>query len=507
MRGVLDALGRDGAGDLLKAHGEEAPLRPLLGIGRRGVSQEQRVADEVEDGDVDGGVAPLGLGHRVLDVGPVAGARLPAVLAHVGAVDGKGGDDLAQRARQARQREVAEEAVSLGDAVQVMAELVDLARHRDLHDEALGGIGLIGHARVRSREAPVDRRHAPRGAAIDEEPVDRAQEVVARRARHDPPLGQGLAGHEDLLGGDPERPRRRRRRVRRDLGAVVRGERLEVARAEVRHEAAGRRQHRALLEPPEVFDGRVEPVGVVDAQAGDLALAHEAQDELMRGVEDLRHLHPQRGEVVHVEEAAVVDLVARHAPVGEPVRLGGQEPVEEVEARGISFRPVQDPEIFLDVLADLRRLLDEGGEAPLDDLLLAQALRNPRGIRLRPAGQVLERGEDAPQLAQPGVLGAEPLREARRGDARGSADTCPGSAGRRAPAWRTKNAPSDSSTPSCRASSTRPYWSGRTGSSTVSASSRFTGCQSMSKNEARGELGPFSSTSSHHGLESPAMPM
>ena len=160
---------------------------------------------------------------------------------------------------------------------------------------------------------------------------------------------------------------------------------------------------------------------MIDAKAGDLALAHEAQDELVRDVEDLRHLHPHRGEVVHVEEAAVVDLVARDAPVGEPVRLGGQEPVEEVEARGIAFRPVHDPEIVVDVLADLRRLLDEGGEPALDDLLLAQALRDPRGIGLRPAGQVVERGEDAAQLAQARVLGAEPVRdgvEAMREDLR-----------------------------------------------------------------------------------------
>src|SRR5678815_3106341 len=113
----------------------------------------------------------------------------------------------------------------------------------------------------------------------------------------------------------------------------------------------------------------------------------------------------------HAEEAAAVAPVARDAPVGEPVRLRGQEPVEEVEARGIPFRAVHDPEIFVDVLADLRRFLDEGGEPPLDDLLLAQALLDPRGIRLRPAGQVVERGEDAAQLAQPRVVGAEPLRE------------------------------------------------------------------------------------------------
>ena len=43
--------------------------------------------------------------------------------------------------------------------------------------------------------------------------------------------------------------------------------------------------------------------------------------------------------------------------------------------------------------------------------------------------------------------------------------------------------------------------------STLSASSAFTGFHSMSKKRAKRELGPFSSTSRHHGFDDFAMPM
>ena len=167
----------------------------------------------------------------------------------------------------------------------MIAERVDLARHRHLHDEALGVVRLIGHAGVRSRKAPVDRRHAPGGAAIDEEPVDEVQEVVARRARHEPRSGRGSPDTRIFSATIQSGRASAAAGLAATCDAVVRGERLEVARAEVRHEAPGRREHRALLGPPRVFDGRVQTVGMVDPQAGDLALAHEAQDELVGDVE------------------------------------------------------------------------------------------------------------------------------------------------------------------------------------------------------------------------------
>src|SRR5437879_2288860 len=54
---------------------------------------------------------------------------------------------------------------------------------------------------------------------------------------------------------------------------------------------------------------------------------------------------------------------------------------------------------------------------------------------------------------------------------------------------------------------TAPYWSPRIGSRTLPASSRLSGSQSMSKDNAYGDPGPFSRTSVHHAFRLPATPM
>ena len=219
-----------------------------------------------------------------------------------------------------------------------MAELVDLARHRDLHDEALGGVGVIGEQPARPGEPRVQRGHLPGRSAVHEEPVDRGQEVVAGGAGNRPPVGQGLARTQDLLGRDPERPGVRGGRLLEGAGAVERAERLRLRGAQLGHEAPRGRHQRAFLETAEVLARRVEPVGMVHAQRGHLALAHEPDDQLVGRVEHDALLHADGGQVAHVEEPAVVHLVARHAPVREPVGLGREQAVERVEARRIPRR-------------------------------------------------------------------------------------------------------------------------------------------------------------------------
>jgi len=48
---------------------------------------------------------------------------------------------------------------------------------------------------------------------------------------------------------------------------------------------------------------------MVDANGVDLARLEQFQNEAMRGFEDARILHAQRGEIVDVEEAPIVDVV------------------------------------------------------------------------------------------------------------------------------------------------------------------------------------------------------
>ena len=109
-----------------------------------------------------------------------------------------------------------------------------------------------------------------------------------------------------------------------------------------------------------------------------------------------------------VEEPAVVDLVPRDPPVGQPVGLGGEDPVERVEGCGIPGHAVEAAQRLVDVLADLGRLLGEREQPPLHDLLLPHPLLDAPGVGLGTARQVLDGGEDAAQLLETGVLRPEP---------------------------------------------------------------------------------------------------
>ena len=71
---------------------------------------------------------------------------------------------------------------------------------------------------------------------------------------------------------------------------------------------------------------------MIDAQAGDGAALHQLEDEAVHLVEHRRVFHAQRRELVDVEEAPVVDLLRRDAPVREPVRLLVEQPIERIEA-------------------------------------------------------------------------------------------------------------------------------------------------------------------------------
>ena len=58
----------------------------------------------------------------------------------------------------------------------------------------------------------------------------------------------------------------------------------------------------------------------------------------MRRLENLRQLHPDRGEIVDVEEAPVIDFLRRHSPEREPISLVVQQRIERIETARIARR-------------------------------------------------------------------------------------------------------------------------------------------------------------------------
>ena len=67
---------------------------------------------------------------------------------------------------------------------------------------------------------------------------------------------------------------------------------------------------------------------MIDPKSVHPAPASPVQHQRVGLREDLGVLHVKRDEIVHVEEAAVVDLPGRAAPVRQPVHLRVEQPAQ-----------------------------------------------------------------------------------------------------------------------------------------------------------------------------------
>jgi len=279
-------------------------------------------------------------------------------------------------------------AVVFGEAAELFLQRSDLAGEELLDDPFLVLVGDVVEALSAAEVTGVGGVEGLEAAGVDEQAVDEAEEVVARGAGDGPVFGEGFIAGEDLLDDDEEAGRFR-------CGA---GD--------------------AAAEAAEVGGGVVEPVEVVDAQASDLALADEAEDEGVGGLEDAGILDAYADEVVDGEEAAVVDLLGGGFPEGEPVGLIGEDPVEEGEAGGVAGPAVEDPDVFVDEGADLRVFDVEGPELLAEGLGGVAALGAFDGVAGAARREALERGREVEQGLEAGMVGAggagedlEPVRE------------------------------------------------------------------------------------------------
>jgi len=108
--------------------------------------------------------------------------------------------------------------------------------------------------------------------------------------------------------------------------------------------------------------------------------------------EDTRVFHAERGELVQVEEASVVDLVSCHAPRGESVVLVEEKRVELVGA----LVDRNDGRVHRG--DDVGRRSEKRPQAPLHHVGLTRARRTLLRRHRRRGGEVPDRGDDALQL-------------------------------------------------------------------------------------------------------------
>ena len=129
-----------------------------------------------------------------------------------------------------------------------------------------------------------------------------------------------------------------------------------------------------VLEPLQIIARRVQTVDVVDTHAGRSAPADEIEDEPVHFVEDLLILHPQGGELIHVEKAPVVDFLRCDPPVRQPVRLFDQQTVESIEAARLSGDAVEALDACGDQRSHAGTAVHHGGQPPFNHILFARAL-------------------------------------------------------------------------------------------------------------------------------------
>ena len=85
---------------------------------------------------------------------------------------------------------------------------------------------------------------------------------------------------------------------------------------------------------------------MVDAQPVYFAGRDEFKDETVRGRKHQVVFLPQPGQIVHIKEAPVVDVIRGGAPLCQTERLGLDQFMQALKALGIAFGSVE----FLDIL-------------------------------------------------------------------------------------------------------------------------------------------------------------
>ena len=211
-----------------------------------------------------------------------------------------------------------------------------------------------------------DRRSAE---ASTSKPDDIVREIVAGRAVHRPIVPQRFVAGQDLFDDEI------------DGAAILRQRNSERLR---------RTSLQAFRNIRSANRGRP---GDRCARRVTAPLADQLEEQPMRRVENLRQFHPDRGEIVDVEETPVIDFLRRHPPESEPVGLIVQELIERVETARIARRAVDLRDRFLDRLLHLRRFLAAPLQPALDDFLFARAFRDAFRIGFGPPGQIFQRGQ------------------------------------------------------------------------------------------------------------------
>ena len=89
---------------------------------------------------------------------------------------------------------------------------------------------------------------------------------------------------------------------------------------------------RLLSNTEAIAPGVQKPIDMIDAQPIDDLLLHQSKDQRMGSIEQFGQLHANPREVVHIEEAPVVDVVVSDAKISKSPELPPDQVVETAPA-------------------------------------------------------------------------------------------------------------------------------------------------------------------------------
>jgi hypothetical protein len=144
--------------------------------------------------------------------------------------------------------------------------------------------------------------------------------------------------------------------------------------------------------------GKYRPSGVIDPESGDCACAHQLKNKAVNGVEDLWQFHADRGQIVYVEKAAVINFLSSDAPKRQTIRLCIEQFIELVKTARVARIPIDLGESFLDGLLYLRCFGATTLKPPFDDFPLSSAFCDPFWVGFSAFRQIFKGGQNALQF-------------------------------------------------------------------------------------------------------------
>ena len=112
----------------------------------------------------------------------------------------------------------------------------------------------------------------------------------------------------------------------------------------------------------------------------------------MSSIKDPGQFNPNRRQIVHIKKAAIINFFRRDPPKRQPIGLRVEQLIKRVEAARVAWFSVNPGQCLFDCLLHLRRLGAAAFQTSLDDLLLANALRDALWIGFSAFRQIFECG-------------------------------------------------------------------------------------------------------------------